>query len=85
MNILHFVDGLSRTISKGRPTIKNIEEVRDGLDTLQKCKVMKKKENMLDVTNFVCSLRISSKHGTNVYIEKYQPKKASHPLGKIVF
>ena len=84
MNILHFVDGLSRTISKGRPTIKNIENVRDGLDTLQNVSY-EKKENILDVTNFVCSLHISSNTEQISILKNNQPKKKPHPLGKMFF
>jgi len=84
MNILHFVDGLSRTVSKGKPTIKNIQEVRDGLDTLQNIKY-EMNDNMLDVTDFVCSLRIHKNIEQISILKENQPKRISHPLGKMFF
>lgn len=84
MNILHFVDGLNRLVSKGRPTVKNIEEVRDGLDTLQNIKY-EINDNMLDVTNFVCSFNIN--HNVEQLNILQQPKPAMKPnkLGKMFF
>jgi len=40
---------------------------------------------MLDVTNFVCSLRISSNTEQMSILKNNQPKKESHPLGKMFF
>lgn len=84
MNILHFVDGLSRTVSKVRPTVKNIQETIDGLDTLRNI-TYEMNDNMLDVTNFVCSLRIHQNIEQISILKDSQPKRKSHPLGKMFF
>ena len=84
MNILHFVDGLSRTVSKGQPTKTNIEEVRDGLDTLQNV-IYEINDNMLDVTNFVCSFNINENIKQISILKSNKPIQKSHPLGKMFF
>lgn len=86
MNILHFVDELNRLITKGRPTIKNIEEVRDGLDTLQNIKY-EINDNMLDVTTFVCSFNINHNVEKLNILQQPKPKPTIKPntLGKMFF
>jgi len=84
MNILHFLDSLTRTISKGRPTIKNIEQVRDGLDTLQNVRY-ELNDNMLDVTNFVCSFNINKNIEEISVLKNIQQKTKPHSLGKMFF
>jgi hypothetical protein len=77
---------LSRMVSKGRPTIKNIEDVRDGLDTLQNIKYeMNETEKMLDVTNFVCSLRINQNVEQISILKENKSNRIAHPLGKMFF
>ena len=84
MNILHFVDGLNRLITKGRPTIKNIEEVRDGLDTLQNIKY-EINDNMLDVTTFVCSFNINHNVVKLNILQQPKPTIKPNTLGKMFF
>lgn len=84
MNILHFVDGLNRLVSKGRPTIKNIEEVRDGLDTLQNIKY-EINDTMLDVTNFVCSFNINHNVEQIHVLKQTKPGIKPNTLGKMFF
>jgi len=81
MNILHFMDGLTRTISKGRITNKDLEYVRDGLDTLQNVKY-NKEDNMLQVTDFVCSFR-ENPTTQKMSIFKQKEKERPHILGKM--
>lgn len=84
MNILHFMDGLSKTVSKARPTMKDIKNVRDGLDTLQNVEYnFNETDNMLDVINFECSLRINQKIESVSLIGKLPPKKVPNQLGKM--
>ena len=84
MNILHFVDGLNRLISKGRPTIKNIEQVRDGLDTLHNIKY-EKNDNMLDVTNFVCSFNINNNVEEISILKQNKPINKYNNIGKMFY
>ena len=84
MNILHFMDGLSKTVSKGRPTMKDIKNVRDGLDTLQNVHYdFNESDNMLDVINFECSLRINQKVENVSILGKLPPKRVPNQLGKM--
>ena len=83
MNILHFVDGLVKTVSKGRPSAQNLDSVRDGLDTLQNVKY-DYTDKMLNVSDFVCSLKIHT-NITQISILKTTDPKPTVPrkLGKM--
>jgi hypothetical protein len=82
MNILHFMDGLTRTISKGRPSKTDLEHVRDGLDTLQNIRY-NKIGHMLDVTDFVCSFQVNTNPSTISIFKPPQPVRVPHRLGKM--
>jgi len=83
MNILHFVDGLVKTVSKGRPSTQNLDSVRDGLDTLQNVKY-DYTDKMLNVSDFVCSLKIHT-NITQISVLKTVDPKPTVPrkLGKM--
>lgn len=81
MNILHFIDGLTRTVSKGRPSKTDLEHVRDGLDTLQNVRYNKVGQ-MLEVSDFVCSFQVNATPET-ISILKQPVVKVPNRLGKM--
>jgi len=82
MNILHFLDGLTRTIAKGKNTNKDLERVKDGLNTLQNVSY-NKENNMLNVTDFVCSFTLNQRIENISIFKKKEPERVSHKLGKM--
>jgi len=83
MNILHFMDGLTKTVSKARPTMKDIKNIRDGLNTLQNIQYDYDESNkMLNVLNFESSLKLHNNIET-ISVLGRPPKKISNTIGKM--